>query len=355
MMKRIFPAFAAVAVLLAGCAKEEPAPLTKEDIKLEYAVYHANLRMVRDALDRKADPNTSGRRGFPVLMEAAVLQHPEIMRTLIGRGADVNITDRNGDTPLHVAVASKKTDIVELLLQHHANPNCAGKFKRTPIMEATRLGMIDNVRLLLKHKADPSAKDLFERGILTYAAIAPVNGIELLKLFASPGQHVARPEELDLQASPLLAAMQQGRPETVEYILREIPTFAPDSWQPLGLAAMKLAIEFNKPGWVKILTEKGVNLNKNLPAAFKAVRFVNVEGVYKFLARNGALDRGYTPLIWAAVYKRPDIAAYLVSKGARTDVISNEGKDVYAYANDNATRRAIRKAEREAVQKNRNP
>ena len=71
---------------------------------------------------------------------------------------------------------------------------------------------------------------------------------------------------------------------------------------------------------------------------------VNVEGVYKFLARNGAIDKGYTPLIWAAINKRPEIAAYLVESGSDLSVLSNEGKTALDYANDTATRKAITSA-----------
>lgn len=331
-----------LAVFLAACAsRPEPKVLNKEDIRLEFAVKHSNLRMTKDALSRHADPNTSGKSGTPVLLVAAMLQRADILEVLIGQGANINITDVNGDTPLHAAVASKKTDVVELLLRNHANPNAIGKHMRTPIMEAARLGMIDNVRLLLAAKADPNVKDEFGRGILCYAAIAPVNAIPLLELLSDQNHPLIEPDETDLMCSPLLAAMKQGKPATAEYLMKRIGDFSPASFQPLGQIAMRIAIENNNMNWVKYLTAHGVKLNQTLPMAFKATKMVNVEGVYKFLARNGAIDKGYTPLIWAAIYKRPEIAAYLVENGADLGVRSNEGKDALNYANDTATRKAI--------------
>ena len=140
---------------------------------------------------------------------------------------------------------------------------------------------------------------------------------------------------------PLLASMKQGQPETVEYIMKRIGDFSPANRQALGQIAMRVAIENNRLDWVKFLTMHGVRLNQTLPMAFRATKMVNVEGVYKFLARNGAIDKGYTPLIWAAINKRPEIAAYLVENGADVNVISNEGKNALHYANDTRTRRAI--------------
>lgn len=70
-----------------------------------------------------------------------------------------------------------------------------------------------------------------------------------------------------------------------------------------------------------------------------------MEGVYKFFARNGIIDRNYTPLMWAARYSRPEIAEYLVLQGSDVMAISNEEMNALDYANDTATRSAIRSAQ----------
>lgn len=351
----ILSAVSSAAVLfLTGCffaQKEEPKKLTKADIQLEYAVRHSKTAMVKKSLHQKADPNTIGKYGRPVLMEAVVLQNPEIMRILLENGADVNIRDEFGDTPLHAAAASRRTDIPELLLRYKADPNAVGRFKRTPIMEAARLGRIDNVRLLLRYKADPTVKDEYNRTIAVYAALAPENGIALLKLIISPELHVPRPDELDLMTSPLLAAMIRGQAETAEYLLNLIPSFEPKSYQPLGQAAMRIAIEFNNKKWVEIITEKGLDLNRNLPLPFRITIFLNVQGIYKMLARNDIIDHGYTPLMWAAIFKRPEIAAYLIEHGANVGVRSNEGQTALDYANDSETHRAIMNAAKASAEK----
>ena len=351
----ILSAVSSAAVLLfTGCffgQKEEPSKLTKADIQLEYAVRHSKPAMVKKSLQQKADPNTVGKYGRPVLMEAVILQNPEIMRILLENGADVNIRDEFGDTPLHAAAASRKTDVPELLLKHKADPNAMGRFKRTPIMEAARLGLIDNVRLLLRYKADPSVKDEYNRSLEVYAALAPENGVALLKLLFSADEHVPLPDELDLMSSPLLAAMIRGKPETVEYLLDLIQSFQPKNYQPLGQAAMRIAIEFNNKKWVEIITEKGLDLNRTLPLPFRVTIFLNIQGMYKMLARNDVIDKGYTPLMWAAIFKRPEIAAYLIEHGANIAVRSNEGQTALDYANDSETHRAIENAAKDFAEK----
>ena len=122
---------------------------------------------------------------------------------------------------------------------------------------------------------------------------------------------------------------------------------------------MTIAIDRNKLDWVKLLTERGVDLHNSLSLAYKATEVLNMEGVYKFFARNGIIDRNYTPLMWAARRSRPEIAEYLVLQGSDVMAISNEEMNALDYANDVATRSAIRSAQSKlraqaAGKKNRN-
>ena len=156
------------------------------------------------------------------------------------------------------------------------------------------------------------------------------------------------PRSSELEKSPLLSAMLNGQPETVDYLLRLVPSYKEPEQQALGQAAIRIAIDRNRLDWVKILVERGVELNKTLPLAFRAARLINVDGVYKFLARNNVIDRGYTPLMWAAIRSRPEIAEYLVLQGSDVNALSNEGENALDYANDTATRSAIRSASRQA-------
>ena len=327
--------------------RKEP---TRDEIRMDTAIRLSNAPLARTSLKNGVNPNGSMRNGVPYLIAAAARRDRVLVEILLENGADPNLTDRNGETALHAAVASPKTDVARMLLKRGAKPDAAGRYKRTPLMEAARLGRVDNVKLLLKHGASASRKDEFGRTTVSCAALAPENGSEILILLAKTKENLT-PDPLDLKNSPLLAAMQNGQPDTVEFLLRAIPDFKSREFQPLGQAAMRIAISRNRLDWVKLLTERGVNLNKTLPLAFQTVKLINVEGVYKFLARNDVLDRGYTPLMWAAIYSRPEIAEYLVLQGSDISIVSNEGQRALDYANDTATRSAIRSAARTAGKK----
>lgn len=351
MIRLLLPVFALV--FFTACTathKPERKEPTPDEVRMNTAIRLSNAALARTSLKNGMDPNGSMRNGVPYLIAAAARRDLVLVEILLENGADPNLTDMQGETALHAAVASPKTDIARMLLKRGAKPDAAGRCKRTPLMEAARLGRVDNVKLLLEHGASASRKDEFGRTAVSCAALAPANGSGILLLLAKEKENLT-PDPLDLKNSPLLAAMQNGQPDTVEFLLRSIPDFKDREFQPLGQAAMRIAISRNRLDWVKLLTERGVNLNKSLPLAFQAVKLINVEGVYKFLARNDVLDRGYTPLMWAAIYSRPKIAEYLVLQGSDISIVSNEGQRALDYANDTATRSAIRSAARTAGKK----
>ena len=344
-MNRLISAAAAL-MLLAGCTtKPEPLPPpTPQQTRMEIALLRSNADLARSMLDSGVNPNGTTRNGVPYLISAAARQDLVLTEILLEHGADPNLKDAHGETALHAAAAISKPNILRMLLKRGASVNAPGHCGRTPLMEAARLGKLENVGLLLEHGADPALKDELGRNAVVYAALAPENGPELLKLLLSRRNDLM-PAPLDLEHSPLLAAMRNGQPDTALYLLNQIPSYREKDFQPLGQAAMTIAIDRNKLDWVKLLTERGVDLHNSLSLAYKATEVLNMEGVYKFFARNGIIDRNYTPLMWAARRSRPEIAEYLVLQGSDVMAISNEEMNALDYANDVATRSAIRSAQ----------
>ena len=247
-------------------------------------------------------------------------------------------------TRMEIALLRSNADLARAMLDSGVNPNGATRNGVPYLISAAAKQDLVLTEILLEHGADPALKDELGRNAVVYAALAPENGPELLKQLLSR-QNDLMPASLDLEHSPLLAAMRNGQPDTALYLLNQIPSYREKDFQPLGQAAMVIAIDRNKLDWVKLLTERGVDLHNSISLAYKATEVLNMEGVYKFFARNGIIDRNYTPLMWAARYSRPEIAEYLVLQGSDVMAISNEEMNALDYANDTATRSAIRSAQ----------
>lgn len=74
-------------------------------------------------LEAGADVNETDEYGFNPLIEAAIVQSPEITTLLLERGAEVNQSDVTGRTALHWAVDNHDLPLCKLLLEHKANAN----------------------------------------------------------------------------------------------------------------------------------------------------------------------------------------------------------------------------------------
>jgi ankyrin repeat protein len=100
---------------------------------LTYAIYHSPLALVRELLERGADPDQSDGDGFPPLLAAlSTLSSqrgspprsdvPALLSLLLDHGADPDVRGLNDWTPLHMAVAMRSLECTTLLLQRGADP-----------------------------------------------------------------------------------------------------------------------------------------------------------------------------------------------------------------------------------------
>ncbi len=329
--------------LLAGCASA-PHVYTPLENELIDSLKRPNSEKLEKSLAQKVDPNLKDRDGTPVLMLAAILRKYDAMEILLKNGANPDLADADGDFPIHAAASSRSSDLLLLLLRKKATPDIPGKYGRTALMEAARLGRIENVNVLLQAGADPKVADELGRPVLYYAALAKENGADVIRaLQKSAPDLYDRP--IPFEYTPILVALDAKNTETAHFLLDLAVGEKIDTPEKIvvGLAAMRLAILNNDRKSVEALVKLGLPLNYDIALAFKAAKLVNVGGVYKFCVRNSLLEASYSPLIWAAIYGRPEIAGYLVSQGADPYRESNEGRDAFDYANDPETADAIRK------------
>jgi serine/threonine-protein phosphatase 6 regulatory ankyrin repeat subunit B len=88
---------------------------------LHRAAYWGYEDVVREILDRGADPNELDDDGETALHKAARLDNKEAAEVLIENGADVNLPSGLGLTALHWATLSGHEEIAELLVAHGAS------------------------------------------------------------------------------------------------------------------------------------------------------------------------------------------------------------------------------------------
>jgi ankyrin repeat protein len=96
----------------------------------------------------------------PLMHDAALKGHVDVIEVLLAHQADVNSRDAQGATPLHDAALSGQLAAAEFLLDHGAETDARDSENgATPLHRAASWGRRDVVELLLKHGADRTIRD----------------------------------------------------------------------------------------------------------------------------------------------------------------------------------------------------
>lgn len=128
------------------------------DFSLAAAIANQDVQGVKIAIESGCDVNKAcihaGKRMTPIV-EAAVVDNREIVKTLLDAGADPNASQINGETALANAAQNGNYEIVSDLLEAGADPN-AMTYSGTALALSENLAI---VILLLDNGADPNIPD----------------------------------------------------------------------------------------------------------------------------------------------------------------------------------------------------
>eukprot|EP01046_Picozoa_sp_COSAG06_P002469 COSAG06_NODE_88_length_24864_cov_7.159368_6_plen_281_part_00 len=160
-------ALAAVGVGLATADEEDDK--SPEDILLD-AILDGDDDKLAEALDEGADPNHVGAQGWTMLMRAAHMNRPSIIKALVDAGAKPNKRKKEGGAAILYAAEWGKLEAVRTLVENGANPDAASAVKanvqegpqgqkqtsggNTALHAACWSGNSDMVRLLVELGAD---------------------------------------------------------------------------------------------------------------------------------------------------------------------------------------------------------
>jgi uncharacterized protein len=98
-----------------GADVNAPSKNAQRVTPLHAAVARRNVKLVRELLERGADPNAEQAGGFTPLHGAAYHGDPEVIEALLGRGADAQKKTTDGKTPADLAREHGNPAIAERL------------------------------------------------------------------------------------------------------------------------------------------------------------------------------------------------------------------------------------------------
>jgi ankyrin repeat protein len=258
--------------------------------KLLLAAENGDVLVVRDCLERGANPNTRDvrrqTRDKTPLILASKLGHSTIVRVLLEAGADPDLTDRGEEAKPVSKSLLEHTDPETILSMGYS-------FGRTALMVAAEVGYAEIVQLLLRTGSNPNLQDAVD---YTALALATENShLSTVRALIAAGAEVDR--EVTYGNTPLILSCEKSAVEVAEFLLMQgADPFKTNRDRETAL--MKASAAGSLP-LVQILIQREVNINaisKNRQTAIAlaagASQYVEVDKNSRNLNNNIREHRG---------------------------------------------------------------
>jgi len=312
----------------------------RQDTDLLKAVRRDDAASFDKALASDALVNTADLQGRTPLMLAAGDGREIFIKQLVDAGASLDVVDSRGQTALHFAASAGTPESVKILLYAGADPCIEDIYGWIPLAEAARLGNLDSAKLLLDADSPIDSVDREGKTPLMHAAYSSRNSEQMCRMLLDAG---ADPKIYDNEKlDALMWAIKADNQNSALLILNHLPSLKDE--REFGLLVMQWAIKNGNVKIVEELIEKGVPLNLDTSDFTRVARALQMKGIAKIFANYGLLAENRTPLMWAAIYGQPRIAAMLIAHGADVKAKDNKGNTALDYAKDHATAKVIKTA-----------
>ena len=274
-------------------------------------------KAVESLLAAGARPDEPTPQGDTALLVAAKYHAAKAIAPLLKAGAAPDLADVDGTTALGYAAVHGITDVLDALLEKGVSPDIHGPTEDPALVSATRVGDLTAVNHLLEAGANVNSvfsggmtalmiaaatpsPDIFDRLMVSRpdVALRDRSGRSALWFAAGTGDErmvdalLAAGSPIDgagKQQSPLFAAVQAGRPNTLQRLLRKgVPV---DTRNAAGDTALIAAAELGDTVVVRALLDGGAAVDAQNTAGNTALIVATREGhieVCKVLLKAGA-------------------------------------------------------------------
>ncbi len=310
--------------------------------RLIYAVRRRKNERLRQLLKKYGDVDARSSAGRTALHAAAEQGDIEATRTLMEAGADVNARMADGITPLHQAAANGGYRVLDDIDIDRRDP-CRRK-GRTGV----KLEVAEVMTQIIKERHPSIRSDIEPEDILNSEDKAEAFSATF-DLFSEPKELykeiVARGVDLD-RVDPDFAESLKGKPrffKLTQFLLDHGAD--PNAVDKHGNSVLRGAVELGRADTVKLLLERGVNLNggaagntsaKLIEFALERYRVDVAETLLNHGAKYTAEDAG-SWLHEAAGNGRETVVAWLLDRGVDINTRNERGRTPLLTADGHAS------------------
>ena len=312
---------------------------------LATAIYYNHIDIVKLLIDQGLLIN--------LIPLAAKYKNIEIVKLLINKGMDVNEPYQRTKSTIttaliEAAMVNGNIDVVKVLIDTGADINAVESYlNKTALLMAIEYSDNETIELLIKYKADINHID--NEGNAPIDIATRLNKTDIVNLLIKNGA-----------PNDLARAIKYGVTDQVEYLLSKSKNI--DALDSNGDTALTLAIKENNVNLVKMIINKGANINiisfiNNYSDEYSPLMIASKNGnkeIVNLLIKNGAnvnlLNSSSMSALMATTYDRHlitpeqiEVMKILIDAGANPNlsIIENETTLDRVWGNDIASKLLI--------------
>jgi ankyrin repeat protein len=210
--------------------------------------------MVGDLLAAGVNPDTVDKEGVSLLMSAAAVNDPQLVRMLLEAGADIGRRDNAGWDALCLAAFADGPEVATILLQNGADPYAQTKDGNTPFTYALNYGSGAVVEALINSGLD---LDRVQGSQTPLGHAILLNDTELARQLLGKGAGIDAPNRENM--TPLMYALIKRNAELIELFLEQGADINVVDMQ--GRTALHYALDYRQPDIATRLIEMGAAKN----------------------------------------------------------------------------------------------
>ncbi|XP_063923686.1 uncharacterized protein LOC135137861 [Zophobas morio] len=315
-----------------------PTNIIDNDNKNALHYASASKRVNRDTikllLDKGIGVDTQSKNGMTALQIACREGVYENAETLLRFGASIDILDEHHNNALHYASQSLEGNqrIINLLTDEGMDLYAQNQNGTTALQLACLGGVYENVETLLDLGASFDLTDHDKKNLLHYASASKKPNRDVIELLCDKGINVNARTQNGM--TPLQIACLEGVYENAETLLRFASIDTVDEHGKNALHYASQSVKGNR-NIIKLLTEKGMDLDVKTKSGMTALHLACLKGVYenaKTLLDSGASvnttgTNNKNALHYASASKKvnQDIMLLLIAEGINLNARTKNG------------------------------
>lgn len=285
--------------------------------------------------------------GDTLLLVAIRKKMTTVIKTLVENGASLSVQTPNYESALTLAIKSEDEDLVLFLLEKGVPIQMELSPDEPPLMIAARLGLTRVVRSLIDLGADPT-ESVFQNWDVIHSATGSKGTLEIVKILIENGAEVDSRQN-PMGHTPLMRARGAGKLDIIKFLVENgaNPTLQENQREhdEFGKTPLMFAAENGNIEVVKYLVSLQIPIDASLGAINVESQTGNLNtsrySIRDELSTKSLKDTddalmatgyGKTALYYAVENNHLEVAKFLISQGARTDITDGIGNSLLKIA-----------------------